>query len=217
MDREIKKYRYAFAAIFTALIFFTGILFANLMDDYRADVLTQELEEDLAELESRQVQMSYLQEGDHTCQAMQAGLGSIVSSYNERLERMENYRDSTMFQNEEFNDVRRQYTLSGVQYWQFAEEVKNKCDDYNPDLLLYFGEDDCSECDQQRTELDRLKNIHGEDVLIFSVFTDIDDGMVEILKNEYDIYEVPKVAINDEKQGEGLQTAEELSENLTIA
>jgi len=216
MDREIKKYRYVFAAIFTVMIFFTGILFANLMDDYRADVLTQELEDDLAELESRQVQMSYLEDGNHTCNAMQAGLSSTVSSYNDRLERMENYRDSTIFRGDQFENIRRQYMLSGVQYWQFAEEVKQECDYYNPDLILYFGEHNCEDCKQQRTELDRMKNIYGEEVLIFSVFTDIDDGMVEILKSEYDVEDTPTVIINNEKQDSGLQTTEQLSENLTI-
>lgn len=216
MDREIKKYRYVFAAVFTILIFFTGILFSNLMDDYRSGVLSEELEEDLIELESRQVQMNYLEDENHTCEAMQAGLSNIVGSYNERLERMESYRDSTMLQEDQFNDIRRRYTLSGVEYWQFSEKVKDKCDGYEPDTILYFGEDDCSNCDQQRRELDRLKNIYGEEVLIFTVFTDIDDGMVEILTNEYDVQETPKIVINGEKQDEGLRHRDEIIENLTV-
>lgn len=216
MDREIKKYRYAFALIFTILIFSMGMLFSNLMDDYRTDTLSQELENDIIEMESRQIQMNYLDRGERSCQTLQRGLESITSSYNDRLDRIEQFRDSPTFQQEQFERLKHRYTLSGAEYWMFAENVKEQCDDYNPDTVLFFREENCQECEDQGQELSRIKNVHGEDVLIFSIYTDIDDGMVNILKQEHNVERRPTLIINQETKLEGYHHREDILQNLNV-
>ena len=202
MDREIKKYRYLFAALFTILIFATGILFSNLVDDYRSSELENEVRNDVTDLESQQLQLNYL-ERQENCRVLQAGLNEVLKGYNERLDRVESYEENSLFKAERFEDIRRQYVLAGIRYWIFAQDLKSKCDDYNPDTILYFQKQDCPECDSTGKELSRIKKTQGEQALIFTIYTDIQDSMIRILEKEYEVQKTPTVIINEEKKLEG--------------
>lgn len=215
MDREIKKYRYLFAAIFTVLIFSTGILFSNLMDDYRSSALEQEVRQDVTDLESQQLQLNYL-ERQEDCQVLEAGLNEVLRGYNDRLDRVENYEDNSLFKSDRFEDIRHQYVLAGIRYWTFSQEIREKCDDYDPNTILYFKTETepCPQCESAGDELTRLKNTYGSQVLIFVVHTDLDDSMVRILEQEYEIETEPTVVINEETKIEGEITRETIEEEM---
>ena len=216
MDREIKKYRYLFAAIFTVLIFSTGILFSNLIDDQRSSALEQEVRADISELESQQLQLNYL-ERQENCQVLRSSLNEVLRGYNERLERVTSYEESSFFKSDRFEDIRRQYVLAGIRYWIFSQEVREKCEDYNPNTILYFQEEqDCEECQQQGEELSRIKSTHGDQALIFNIFTDLDDSMIRILKDEYNITTIPTTIVNEQEKLEGYHTREEIEQQMEI-
>ena len=200
--RDVKKYRYIFAAVITIVIFALGMLFSNFVDDQRYSSLRNEIQEDNVELESWQLQLSYLRSEDvESCRALQSGLQDVVSNYNSRLDDIQNYEENSFFRKDDFESMKNLYVLSGLRYWMFAEELKDNCE-YDANTVLYFttqiGEaKDCESCGYTGEQLSILKQKYGEQLLIFTVPTEFDDGFVDMLETRHNVTEIPSVIIND--------------------
>lgn len=220
MMREIKKYRYVFAAVLTILIFTLGVLFSNLMDGARYSSLQKEIQQDNIEIESRQLQLSYLRSDNfETCRGLEAGLQDVVDSYNNRLDNIENYEETSFFRSDDFESMKKLYILSGLRYWMFADELKKQCD-YDVDTILYFttqigAADNCEACGYTGEQLSLLKQQYGEDLLVFTVPTEFENSFVDILQSQYNVTEIPTVIVNENtnKSLEGRASIEDI-ENL---
>ncbi len=216
--REVKKYRYLFAAVLTLLIFMLGVMFSNLMDDKRYSALQEDIQDDNIALESRQLQLSYLQSDNvESCSGLEAGLEDIVRNYNDRLDNLQNYEDRSFFRSDDFESMKNLYVLSGLRYWMFSEELKEQCDDYDVDTVLYFttqigDAEDCDACGYTGEQLSLLKHEYGEDLLVFTVPTEFDDGFVDVLKSQYNITEIPTIIANqdEDKRLEGRASTQDI-------
>lgn len=200
--RDVKKYRYIFAAVITIVIFSLGMLFSNFVDDQRYSSLRNEIQDDNVELESWQLQLNYLRSEDiESCGALQSGLQDVVSNYNSRLDDIQNYKENSFFREQDFESMKNLYVLSGLRYWMFAEELKANCE-YDANTVLYFttqiGEaEECDACGYTGEELSMLKQKYGEELLIFTVPTQFEDGFVDMLEIRHNVTEIPTVVIND--------------------
>lgn len=212
---EIKKYRYLFAIILTALIFMLGVLGSNLVDDKRQSELQNSLQEDTTDLQSKQLLLRYLEDKD-SCELRQQGLTEIIEGYNNRLERVQSYEDRSFFQESEFRNIRRSYVLSGIEYWMFAEQIEAGCEDYDTNTILFFTEEECDACERQGQTLSDIKRIYGDQVLIFSVYRGIDDSMINLLEEQYDIQEAPTLVINKNETVRGVQSRSNITEHLQL-
>lgn len=215
--RSLEKYRYLTAAVITLIVFVSGALTANLVDDYRTEGLVVELQEDLTEIESNQMQINYLQRDEVSCEAMEAGLHSTVKNYNNRLGNLETFEERSLIKEERFEKIKHRYILSGIRYWMFAEEMRDSCD-YSPNTVLFFTTnleaEDCDECDNVGRQLSLLKQELEGDILIFSIPVNLDDGMIDILQDRYGVEEVPVMVINDETVLEGYHSRQAIRGNL---
>jgi hypothetical protein len=216
--REVAKYRYLFAAVLTLVVFMFGMLFSNFMDTQRSASLQNEVNNNMVNIESQQLQLSYLQSGDvRSCEAMQAGVESIVRDYNSRLNQVQQYQDRTFFQEQRFETIRKRYVISGIRYWLFVNELKENCD-MNANTVLFFTKnlenEECDGCEYVGRQLELLKNQYGESVLIFSVPMDMDDGMVDVLEQQYNISEAPAVVINQNNTLRGSYSKTELEREI---
>jgi hypothetical protein len=220
--REVKKYRYFFAAVLTIVIFVMGMLFSNFVDQQRYDSLMTEVNQNNVELESQQLQLSYLRSDNvESCRALQAGLRDIVSSYNQRLGNIQAYRDNSFFNVREFELMKESYILSGIRYWMFAQELRQKCD-YRANTVLFFtselGDENCEECGRMGEQLSLLKRKYGDNLLVFTVPLEMDDGMVEVLAGQYNVTGRPTTVINgnSSKKIEGFKSRRRIEEYLTV-
>ncbi|WP_414837994.1 hypothetical protein ACK3SF_01180 [Candidatus Nanosalina sp. VS9-1] len=200
--REVQKYRYIFAAVLTITIFTLGVLFSNFVDDTRYNSLQNEIQQDNVELESKQLQLNYIRSGNvDSCQGLEAGLQDIVANYNNRLGNLQDYEENSFFRSDDFESMKNLYVLSGLRYWMFADELQDKCD-YNVDTVLYFttqigDADECDACGYTGEQLSFLKQKYGDQLLVFTVPTELEDGMIDILERQYNITEVPTVIVNE--------------------
>lgn len=221
MMRDVKKYRYIFAAVITIVIFTLGMLFSNFVDGQRYSSLRNEIQNDNVELESWQLQLSYLRSEDvDSCGALQSGLQDVVSNYNSRLDDIQNYEKNSFFRENDFESMKNLYVLSGLRYWMFAEELKDNCE-YDANTVLYFttqiGEaKDCDACGYTGEQLSILKQKYGEELLIFTVPTEFDDGFVDMLETRHNVTEIPTIIINDNKTNRlsGSVSSQEIESNL---
>ncbi|MFB6207739.1 MAG: hypothetical protein ABEJ69_00140 [Candidatus Nanohaloarchaea archaeon] len=199
---EVNKHRYAFAALLTVLVFLLGVFVSNFVDGVRADSLAASRNDNLVDLESQQLQLSYLQSGDvQSCSPLKTGLKSIVEDYNSRLGSLQNYEDGSFFRKDVFKDIKHRYILSGIRYWMFAQDLRERCD-YNASTVLFFtnslDKEGCNACARQGQQLDYLKEKYEEDLLVFTIPTSMDDGMIDILEDQYNVTEEPVVVVNGE-------------------
>jgi hypothetical protein len=221
--REVKKYRYFFAAILTIVIFVMGILFSNFVDQTRYDSLRTEVNRNNVELESQQLQLNYLRsESVQSCSALEAGLQEIVSGYNKRLGNLQSYRENSFFNKKEFETMKKSYILSGIRYWVFAQEIRQKCD-YQADTVLFFtsqigSANGCEECGKMGEQLSMLKKKYGDNLLIFTIPLEMEDGMVEMLEGQYNVTDVPAVVVNgnSSKKIEGFRSRKVVEEYLLV-
>ncbi len=212
---EIKKYRYIFALVLTALIFMLGVLGSNLIDDKRQAELQTSLQEDTTDIQSKQLLMRYLEDKE-SCELRQQGLTEIIEGYNNRLERVKSYEDRSFFQESEFKNIRRSYVLSGIEYWMFAEQIETSCEDYGTNTILFFTEEDCEECERQGQTLSDIKRIYGDEVLIFSVYRGIDDSMINLLEEQYEIDSAPTLVINKNQTVSGVRSRSNITSRLHL-
>lgn len=199
---KIDQYRYFFAALLTVIIFVSGIAASNVMDELRQDSLETADREDLIELESLQLQMKYLEEETESCSTMEKGLTNIVEDYNENLGRVQGFKDSSILKKDEYSQLKREYVLSGLRYWMTAEDLQDRCNQSYTTALFFtsnVGDENCDECQRVGNTLTDLKQAYGDDFLVFSAPTEMDEGMIELLKNRYNVSERPAVVVNGEK------------------
>ncbi|MFB6204401.1 MAG: hypothetical protein ABEJ75_02015 [Candidatus Nanohaloarchaea archaeon] len=197
---EVQRYRYAFAALLTVLVFLLGVFVSNFVDGVRADALTESRRDNLAELESQQLQLNYLQSSDvKSCAPMKAGLTNIIREYNSRLGSLQKYEDSSFFRRETFREIKHRYILSGIRYWMFAQDLRQECG-YNASTILFFtntlDKKGCPACARQGQQLDYLKEKYEDRLLVFTIPTQMEDGMIEILEEQYNVTDVPTLVVN---------------------
>lgn len=219
--REIEKYRYLMAGMLTLTVFMLGVLFSNAVDDRRYQALQNEMQQNNVDMESRQLQLSYLKSPEvESCGALEAGLSDIVRGYNSRLEKVQQYQENSFFKEEQFRYMKRKYVLSGVRYWMYSQELRDKCD-YDANTVLFFtdnlfGEENCKECSNIGVELTVLKKRYDDDLLIFSIPTDLDDGAVEMLERQYNVTTTPTLVINGKTKLEDFKTSGEIEKQLNF-
>lgn len=216
--REVAKYRYIFAGLLTLLVFTTGMLFSDFMDSRRENSLQNEMSRNLVDMEGQQLHLSYLQSGDvRSCDAMQAGVRDIIDNYNDRLTDVQQYQSNSLFQSSQFEIIRDRYVLSGIRYYLFVTDLKQECG-MNTSTVLFFTEslesEECEECQQVGRELELIKTQYGEDVLIFSIPSTMDSGVVDVMERQYNVTERPTLVINSNKTLEGTYSRQRLEEEI---
>lgn len=92
--------------------------------------------------------------------------------------------------------LKKYYSLLQVKDYLLMEELAQKCES-EIDSILYFYEDNCSECTKQGFVLTEFKKRYPE-IRIYSFDTDLDFSVIETFTNIYgfgDVY--PTLIIND--------------------
>ncbi|MFB6181162.1 MAG: hypothetical protein ABEJ93_04765 [Candidatus Nanohalobium sp.] len=203
-------------------MFLLGVLFSTVVDGQRAGVLENELKENLVELESRNLQLNYLKSSEvQSCSVLKEGLSNTVSDYNDRLEKVKIYQEESLLRKQKFEPIKQRYVLSGIRYWIFAEDLKQKCS-YNADTILFFrksiGSDaGCEQCKRQGEQLSLLKKRYDDRILIFSVPLNMEDGMIEILEKQYNVSDVPVLVLNGNKTLHNYHSRSEIIRELNLS
>jgi len=206
--RSIKKSRYIFAFVITLLIFSLGFLLGIVTNDYKLSEIEKVYQKQSADLESLQFQYTFLNEhmpveGNETCTVIEATLENNLRTLGGFQERIEFYKVNSNIVNlndYEYNILKRKYIIANLRYWLLAEKNRQIC---NSDTVsvLYFYAQDCGECNNQGFILSQLKNIFGDNLLVFPIDASVDEPMIDILRREYKIYSFPSIIIEGETYG----------------
>lgn len=209
---QINRFRYILALFITALVFVSGVFLTFLLNNERADFMSQESRAQNLDFDSLQMQYLYLdsiQKGGN-CEAATATLEKNIIELDKMRDRLEKYNDATYTgKNDEFKLLRREYALAELRYWLFVSRAKEICPMDTVSILYFYGAQ-CESCGAQGTILTHLKSKFENKLLIFALDSDFEDeAMIDILKASYDIKVAPTLVIEGKKY-EDLQAKEKI-------
>ena len=211
--REINKSRYVVASLITLCIFLLGVMLGLVIEDKRIRVSQEEEKNQQMDLRSIQLQYEYINQLslENDCQTMQETFEANIENLEEARLKLEEYTKSSKINKDDFNQIKRDYTISQLQYWLFAKKKKQICDSDDVSLLYFFAEDKaCKDCNKQSFVLTYLKKIFGADLLIFSINANFtEEPMINLLLKSYNVTQFPTMMIDNQKV-DGLHDKDEL-------
>lgn len=211
--REINKARYVVASLITLCIFLLGMMLGFVVEEKRMRFSQEESANQQMDFRSMQLQYEYINQLslEQDCETMQETFEANVKNLELARLKLEEYTKSSKINKDDFDKIRRDYTISQLQYWLFAKKKKQICDSEDVSVLYFFAEDkSCPDCNKQSFVLTYLKKIFGTDLLIFSLNTNFtEEPMVGLLQKSYNVTEYPTMII-DNKRIEGLHNKDDL-------
>ncbi len=219
-----KKKLLIIASITTIILYFMGILTGYFVQVKVLSRTQEELEKVQEEfydykqnLENIQLEQLYLttHQGELSCKIlvstideMHNNLAYFWSRLPSKLEVYEKYSEVQP----EYVKLKRDYTLLSIRTWLLSLDVKEKCgEEIIP--ALYFYSRDCDSCIDQSYVLDNLKE-ENPNFSAFIVDFNLDEPIVKIIKNVYNVTEVPSFIIND-KLYPGYQSLEQMKKIIS--
>jgi hypothetical protein len=219
-----RKRLFIIASITTIILYFMGILTGYFVQVKVLSKTQEELEKVQEEfydykqnLENIQLEQLYLttHQGELSCKIlvstideMNSNLAYFWSRLPSKLEVYEKYSEVQP----EYTRLKRDYTLLSIRSWLLSLDVKEKCgEEIIP--ALYFYSRDCNSCINQSYVLDDLKG-ENPNFSAFIVDFNLDEPIVKIIKNVYNVTEVPSFIIND-KLYSGYQSLEQMKKIIS--
>ncbi|MFH1788840.1 MAG: hypothetical protein ABH834_05630 [Candidatus Altiarchaeota archaeon] len=191
---------YVSALFLTIVIFVMGLLLGLVIEGKRVAYVENADRIQKLNFESLQLQFLYLAslEGRESCPAFSAALGSHIKETEKVRERLEGYIASGVAYNDEFEILKREYTISQLNYWILSKKTKRLCGtDFIP--ILYFYSDKCPECENQGFVLDYVKKRFGDRVLIFALDrTFREEPIIPVIVTTYNVSSSPTIVVEDD-------------------
>jgi hypothetical protein len=211
--RDINKARYVVASVMTLCIFLLGLMLGLIIEDKRISKSQEEDEIQRLDYRSMQLQYEYINQLslENDCAAMLETFEQNLNNLESSRMRLENYLRDSKISKDEFNRVKRDYTISQIQYWLFAKKQEQLCDSDDVSVLYFFADDkSCPDCNDQSFVLTYLKKLFGSKLLIFSLNSNFtQEPMIGMLERSYNVTEYPTMFIGNDKL-EGLHDKDKL-------
>ncbi len=213
MDRKISKSKYILSFIITFLVFSLGLTLGVIIDNARLksiNIHSKEQEINYKSIQFQYLYLSSLQKEQDSCLVIHTALDNAVSDLGKSLDKFISYNKETQINSKEYELDGRNYLLDNLKYWLLAKEAKRRC---NLDVvsILYFFSNDCDKCPEQGVILTYFKNRFGDKLLVFpiDIFFEEDEGILRIIKNQFNITDIPTLVIEDKKH-KGILNKDEL-------
>ena len=108
-----------------------------------------------------------------------------------------------------YQDIKREYSVISIRAWILNSAIKEKCKE-NAASVLYFYSVPCEECLKQGDVFDDLiSNYFNYKLRVFVLDTGVDEPMVKILKETYQINSTPSFVMGN-KTYQGFMDKEQL-------
>ena len=198
--RKLSKDKYFYAFVIATLIFVVGVLIGIFITDARINYLENIVYSSKLESQSLQLQLLYsnfLTEEARNCDI----LNSILERNLEEVGRAEKVVDRYIRESEQpqYRNYKRDYLQTVINYWILYHKTEEVCPMDRVAILYFYSNDYCTDCGPQGTILEYMKKKFDQDLLLFWIDADfVDEPMVSILKEKYNVTELPTLVLEDE-------------------
>ena len=196
MDSDKKNIIYkALAVTFSIMffsVFFSQILYERKMTKFDMEMtyLRDTLKEGQLILSLRQV-LNTKKSSRDTVESLTDGLADRLYKTGIYIERLSNNEDGNDF----FSRVSREWIYLNLELWQKLV-VHNKNSRKKKSYLIYIYPSDCSSCVPYKNLFNKLHKEYGEKLWLFILPDDSESGVLHILKQYYNIEDVPAIIVN---------------------
>jgi len=215
VKRKIAWEFYVISAAITLFILFMGIYMGVLLSKGKIEELQGELTNLKLKQEDLVFELTLLSlDKNISCDLLGQALEKVVDEAGKLGDRVSLYETTEKVIDENFYNLKKDYTLTLVRYWFYVEEIKKNCNRSDLVSVLYFySNEGCGDCPSQGTILTYMKKKYPQNLMVFAIDYNIDLNVISILKKVYGVEKLPTLVINGKKY-EGLVKLEELSEIL---
>jgi len=208
---------YLVAAALTIVVFSSGILFGWILDSNRVSDVQSQIDDLAISFQNLDLENSIYQAFGNetfTCSIYSSRAESLSKQTDQLAEELNSFREVNEFQLSKLDFFKKKYTVMNLQFWLQLVNLKKNCD-YNSTTVLYFyTTKPCDECAAQGIVLDALKRKSPERLMIFAIDSDLDLGVVALLKTKYNVTRIPTLVINENIKIEGFASQSALKEFL---
>ena len=200
--RIISSERYIIAGVITFLIFALGLSLGFVLDQKRVTWIEETSEKQELDYKSLQLQYLYLntlENNEKSCAVLSSTLKSTLITLSETLGDIEEFKEDTKLNKNEYKALLRKFTIDNLNYWLFAEKSKKSCDMDAVSVLYFFSRNNCNICPNQGIILSYFKGIFDEDLLIFPIDADLkeEEPIISLLEAVYDVGSYPTLIIDE--------------------
>jgi len=200
---EIKKNIPILAFAITLFLLLTILLVGSIMNKERKDYVTNQMDiiRNMNDIQSYSL-MSDVYGTKIACLALKTKLKDWDVSLWDLGIKLEQYRAaSEEFQKDPFYQKQKTtFNENQLMYLLFLTKIKKECSlDQSIITFFYQNSADCKKCDDQSFVLTDVKRAAGDGVSIFSFDMDLNITNVELLKEYYEIDELPCIIIDESK------------------
>ena len=200
--RKISLERYIIAGVITFLIFTLGLSLGFVIDQKRVTWIEETSKKQELDYKSLQLQYLYLntlENNEKSCAVLSSTLKSTLITLSETLGDIDDFKEDTKLNEEEYKALLRKFTIDNLNYWLFAEKSKKLCDMDAVSILYFFSRENCKICPNQGVILSYFKTLLEDDLLIFPIDTDLKENepIISLLESVYDVESYPTLIIEE--------------------
>ena len=214
IDRKVYVKKHLAALAITLIVFTIGIMIGLQVSDSRISAITNTARLQRVQFESLQLQYAFLNTAQNTsCTAFTTALDQNVYALENARTKLESYIEDAKDE-EEFIIAKREYMITELRYWLLAQQAKKVCEKESVSVLFFYERNQlCEDCNTQGIILTYLKEKFKEKLLVFSLDADLEDPMIDLVKDNYNITEIPSIVV-EEKVFVGFTTKEFLEKEI---
>ncbi len=202
------------AGIFTLIVFISGVFLGYFLESSRVDEIRNEYRNIEKQWADAKIQSSFYQlmTPSFCKESIKENLNFADRVYREGI-KLEQYEQGNRITKEILYDKER-YVLLKLEFWINSVYLKEKCQTNYTNLIYFYAQnpnlEQKGEQDAQSLILKDLKDKQGAELMLIPLPIDLNIATINILKEAYNIDDVPTLLINERTKLDGVQSIEEI-------
>jgi len=214
VKRKVSIRRHLVVLFLTTVIFLVGLLLGVSVVQNRTNYLEDIASKQKIDYESLQLQSLYLDTlaTNESCYSFNKILESSLEDVAVAQDKVNAYTQESKSQ--DYINIKREYSLAEIRYWLLNKKIQTTCPSDTVTILYFYSNENCKNCDSQGVLLTYMKEKFKDRLLIFSFDANFnDEPMINILKRENNLTEVPTLVVMNKKFS-GFVEKEELKRRI---
>ena len=214
MRRKISYLRYFSILVLTIMIFIVGIYIGTSVEQQRVKALYDDLQDQSLAYQNLVTENNYMNyilskinfnSSKKNCNLITGSYFTSIKNLDNSRIKLENYINSGNGNEKAYLRLKKYYSDLQVDYWITAKKIREKCPDSNINTILYFykNKKKCPSCEDEGVHLNYVKQKLKDNVLIFSLDADNNQGVIRLLNQQFqnNYREMPVLVINGKEYG----------------
>ncbi len=216
MDGTKNKMRILLTSLLlTFIIFGTGMALNYSFDFLRINSIVRMMNEHEIDSDAYIVHTEFISEfGGDECEAMRSRIEDLKKEMKTVGDELSTYGRLSFFKKKDFDYLKRKYSLLELRFFMIIRKLNDQCEQpYIPILFFYKIDHDFSE--RQGFILSDVNLQYPQEIIILSFDKDyVDEHLVKLLVERFNVTSAPTIIINDDLKLEGLHYQEEIKSIL---